>query len=258
MLKKTILGVMVLGLLVGGFSFVCAKEEKKEEELKNVGSKRCQNCHDEWYLDWQKSKMANAFDILKPGERAETKTNKYYVKDGEKIKIDPQKDYRQEDFCLQCHTTGYEEKGGFIPLEKLAKITDKSLLKKAEKRNKTMQGNGCENCHGQGSKFTKIMQGVKDNKKAEPDTEKKLVDAGLILPGRTDVKVKKIKDKEIIDTSKLVCLNCHNDKSPMYKEFIPEESLGKAKESFHKNYDIKYIKHEYPQIIKPKEPKAKK
>ncbi len=260
MLKKTIYGVMVVGLLGIAFTFIWAEEKKKEEkeERKNVGSKKCQNCHDEQYMDWQKSKMAKSFDLLKPGVRAEAKVDKHYVKDGKKIQIDPKKDYTQENFCLQCHTTGYDEKGGFISIEKLSKITDKALLKKAEERNKSMESNGCENCHGQGSEFTQIMQKVKDNKKAEPDTEKKLVAAGLILPGRTDVKVKNINGKKVVDTSTLVCLNCHNEKSPMYKEFIPEEKLGKADTAFHKHYKLKYIEHVYPVIIEPKKAEKKK
>ncbi|MEK7813421.1 MAG: cytochrome c family protein [Candidatus Desantisbacteria bacterium] len=250
MLKKWALGIMVIGLAAGWFT-IGSSEEKggKKEERKNVGSKKCQNCHDERYMDWQKSKMAKSFDLLKAGVRAETKANKHYVKDGVKIKIDPQKDYTKEDFCLQCHTTGYDEKGGFIPVKKLSKIADKALLKKAEERNKSMEGNGCENCHGAGSEYTEIMQKIKDAKKAEPDAEKKLVAAGLILPGRTDV---------VSNKSKLVCLNCHNEKSPMYKEFVPGERLGGADKSFHKHYKLKYIEHVYPVVIEPKKAEAKK
>lgn len=234
MLKRTILGTIVLGVVV--ISIGIAQAEKKEEP-KYEGSKKCQNCHDSHYMDFQKTKMNNSFNLLKPGERAEAKT---------KSKLDPKKDYTHDEDCLKCHTAGYGKKGGYIPEEKLSKITDKAILKEAGERNKERQGSDCESCHGPGSEYTKIMKEVKEEKKAAPDTEKQIVAAGLILPGRTDV---------ITSKKDLVCYNCHNDKSSpsiCQKEFIPEERLGKSDGSFHKHTKLQYIKKVYPVIIETK------
>jgi nitrate/TMAO reductase-like tetraheme cytochrome c subunit len=235
MLKRTILGTVVLGVVAAIIGIAQADKKEESKEPKYEGSKKCQNCHDTWYMDFQKTKMNNSFDILKPGERAEAKT---------KSKLDPKKDYTHDADCLKCHTTGYGEKGGCIPKEKLSKVTDKAMLKKAGERNKEMEGSGCESCHGPGSEYAKIMKEVKEEKKADPETEKALVAAGLILPGRTDVKA--------VASTTLVCFDCHNKSHPNHKEFIPEEKLGLADTAFHKHYKLKYIKHVYPVIIEPK------
>ena len=69
-----------------------------------LGAGACKKCHIKVYNSWKKTKMAKAFDTLKPGEDAEAKT---------KLKLDPQKDYTKDVKCLECHTTGFGMPGGY-------------------------------------------------------------------------------------------------------------------------------------------------
>ena len=57
-----------------------------------TGTKKCKACHGKQFKSWEQTKMAKAFDVLKPEER--TKPD-----------------------CLACHTTGYGKEGGFKSLE---------------------------------------------------------------------------------------------------------------------------------------------
>ncbi len=96
--------------------------------------------------------MAQAFEILKPGERAEAKTG---------AGLDPEKDYTTDPECVRCHVTGYGEEGGFISLEETPDLV----------------GVGCESCHGAGGTY--VQDGYmtlknKEYKKAE------LVAVGLV------------------------------------------------------------------------------
>lgn len=103
------------------------------ENLDFAGVKSCGKCHRKVYKSWKKSKMALAFEILKPGQRVEIK---------KKAGLDPQKDYTKDTVCLPCHTTGYGETGGFDSLEKTPK----------------MVGVSCEACHGPGKLYNKVMK----------------------------------------------------------------------------------------------------
>jgi hypothetical protein len=96
-----------------------------------VGAEGCGMCHRDQYIDWQKSKHAKVFELLKPGERISAK---------KKAKLDPDKDYTTDTKCLKCHTTGFREPGGFTS------ITDTP----------TRIGIGCEMCHGPGSEYRKV------------------------------------------------------------------------------------------------------
>jgi hypothetical protein len=174
--------------------------------------------------------MANTFKLLKPGKRVKAKR---------KAGLNPRHDYSSDPKCLKCHTTGYKEVGGYGHPKK--------------SRRSPMTSVSCEACHGPGSKYVKIMKKVKNTKKAPAGTEKALVSAGLILPGRTDVTKKGKK----LDTSKLVCLKCHNKESPAFKGFDPVERLGE-KSAMHKRIKLKYIKHDYPLKIKNRYLKKKK
>lgn len=96
-----------------------------------VGYEGCAMCHRDQYADWQKSKHAKAFELLKPGMRVAAK---------KKAELDPDKDYTTSLKCLKCHTTGYREPGGYVSLEETP----------------TRAGIGCEMCHGPGSEYRKI------------------------------------------------------------------------------------------------------
>ena len=89
------------------FSGAVQSQEKKAKkattEYDFVGTKNCKKCHIKQFKSWKETKMAKAFEILKPGERAEAK---------KKAGLDPAKDYTKEAECLACHTTGYGKPGG--------------------------------------------------------------------------------------------------------------------------------------------------
>lgn len=98
------------------------------KEYAYVGSKSCKKCHIKEHRSWAETKMANSFENLKPGERAEAKTN---------AGLDPDKDYTTDPECLRCHTTGYGKEGGFVDVETTPELT----------------GTGCEMCHGPGGTY---------------------------------------------------------------------------------------------------------
>jgi hypothetical protein len=119
-----------------------------------VGSKKCRMCHIKQYKSWEQTNMAKAFELLKPGARAEQRTA---------AGLDPEKDYTTDAECLSCHTTGYGEPGGFESMEATP----------------TLAGVGCEMCHGAGGEYIKKPYMTLSNK------EYKLADlraVGLISP----------------------------------------------------------------------------
>jgi hypothetical protein len=117
-----------------------------------VGSKKCKMCHLKEHKSWGKTKMANAFENLKPGERAEAK---------KAAGLDADKDYTTDATCLPCHVTGYGKEGGFTS------ITETPAL----------AGVGCEMCHGPGGTYVQpahMSLKNKEYKKAD------LVAVGLV------------------------------------------------------------------------------
>jgi len=115
------------------------------EDPAYVGSKKCKMCHLKEYKSWEATKMAQSFDNLKPGERAEAK---------KAAGLDPDKDYTTDVTCLPCHTTGYGQPGGFVDIATTPELA----------------GAGCETCHGAGGTY--IADGYmtlknKEYKKAE-------------------------------------------------------------------------------------------
>lgn len=115
------------------------------EEHAYVGSKKCKMCHLKEHKSWAATKMANAYEQLKPGERADKK---------KAAGLDPGKDYTEDATCLRCHTTGYGKPGGFVDM---ATTPD-------------LAGVGCEMCHGPGGTYTRsehMSLKNKEYKKAE-------------------------------------------------------------------------------------------
>ena len=124
----------------------------KAAEHAYIGSKKCRVCHIKEYRSWTETKMAKAFDILKPGQRKDIK-----LEHG----LDPDKDYTKDATCLPCHTTGYGKPGGFADIESTPDLV----------------GVGCEMCHGAGGTYVQdqyMSLKNKNYKKAE------LVAVGLI------------------------------------------------------------------------------
>ena len=54
-------------------------------------------------------------------------------------KLDPEKDYRKDEKCIRCHTTGYKKEGGYVDVESTPELV----------------GVGCEMCQGQVSTIAK-------------------------------------------------------------------------------------------------------
>jgi len=119
-----------------------------------VGAKKCKACHLKQYNSWAATRMANAFDILKPNARAEQKI---------KAKLDPAKDYTKDPKCLECHTTGYGKPGGFKSIESTPDLV----------------GVQCEACHGPHSEVLEIMT-IKNKEYKRADVLK----AGLEIPNQ--------------------------------------------------------------------------
>ncbi|MGH9462779.1 MAG: cytochrome c family protein, partial [Vicinamibacteria bacterium] len=85
---------------------VSTAQETKHEY---VGSQQCRKCHIREFRSWEQTKMANVFDLLKPGVRSEQKLA---------AGLDPDRDYTKDAECLPCHTVGYGKLGGFVDLDK--------------------------------------------------------------------------------------------------------------------------------------------
>lgn len=95
-----------------------------------VGAKKCRACHIKQFQSWEKTRMARAFELLRPGVAAAAK---------KKANLEPQKDYTHDQECVGCHTTGFGMPGGFVSLEKTPELV----------------GVQCESCHGPGSEYLK-------------------------------------------------------------------------------------------------------
>lgn len=119
-----------------------------------VGETRCKVCHMPQSKSWKPTKMANSFDLLKPGVAAEQKKAK---------KLDPTRDYTKDATCLPCHTTGYGKPGGFVSVEKTPNLV----------------GVQCEVCHGAGQGYLKPNLMSLQNKEYK---RAQLVAAGLVVP----------------------------------------------------------------------------
>ena len=123
---KSLVCLLTLALLVS-FGYVSAVGA---EEHSYTGSKKCKMCHMKEWKSWAETKMAQTFDVLKPGERAEAK---------QKAGLDPEKDYTTDETCVACHVTGFGTPGGFVDITSTPELA----------------GVGCEVCHGPGGTYTK-------------------------------------------------------------------------------------------------------
>lgn len=119
----TIVAVVVL-------AFGWASNSASAEDHAYISSKKCKMCHLKEYKSWETTKMANAFEVLKPGERAEAK---------QAAGLETDKDYTTDPTCLPCHVTGYGLEGGFKDIESTPDLI----------------GVGCEMCHGPGGTYAK-------------------------------------------------------------------------------------------------------
>jgi hypothetical protein len=141
-----------------------------------VGADSCKKCHFKQFQGWKKTKMAMAFDSLKPDKAVEAKT---------KFSLDPKKDYTKDPKCVECHTTGYGKAGGYPAI-----VEGKTWTEDETKRATAMENVQCESCHGPASLTNEHKKTNEQYKKDD------LVKMGLVAPDEAN------------------CKSCHNEKSP--------------------------------------------
>jgi hypothetical protein len=153
--------ILVLGL--AAFTVAQAADEAKAPEAKGhlfVGSAKCKMCHagptkGEIYEVWQKSAHSTAFAKLPDASKKDAK-------------------------CFPCHTTGFGKPSGYDPAAPTAA---------------TLEGVGCESCHGPGKDYMP-MATMKDPAKAKA--------AGLVTPDAT------------------TCKGCHEGTTPEGHKALPK------------------------------------
>jgi hypothetical protein len=185
--------LLVLGLLVPLLFSLPRLERAADstcsrlDDARYLGSKSCQKCHYKEYASWQKTSMAKAFESLKPNTVLEAK---------KRASLDPTKDYTKESACVACHVTGYGKPGGYPEVGK-----DWSAEEIA--RAASMEGVGCEACHGPGELYSPLKKENKDYKWSE------IIPVGAVHPDAQ------------------TCTSCHNKQSPSFQEFKFEDKIGK-------------------------------
>lgn len=119
-----------------------------------VGVSKCRPCHLAVFKSWEQTRMAKAFELLKPGVAADAK---------KAHKLDPNKDYTADPKCVSCHVLGLGKRGGFVSVEKTP----------------TLVGVQCEACHGAGGGYLKPALMSLSNKEYKRSA---LVAAGMVMP----------------------------------------------------------------------------
>ena len=163
----------------------------------------CKSCHYKEWKSWKKTKMANAFEALKPGVSVETKV---------KFNLDPEKDYTEDPNCLGCHTTGFGlPKGYVIPRGAKYKVREAS---------KQTVGGTCEVCHGPGSLYGPVHKDVDD--RARPYRQEEFYAVGEY---RVDERV---------------CTRCHNQRNPTAGPDFKFEFKAHKDKDTHENFPLIY------------------
>ena len=116
---------LTTGLLIG---YLAASQPAGAQDHVFVGAKKCKKCHLNEWKSWSGTKMAMAFESLKPGIDVEIK---------KQLGFDPLVDYTTDEACVACHVTGYGLEGGFRNVEETPDLV----------------GVGCEMCHGAGGTY---------------------------------------------------------------------------------------------------------
>lgn len=151
---------LTLCLFLGYSDTAEAAKKKVPKRPKFVGATKCDgSCHDPYYQAWKKSPHGKTFDLLKAGNAADAKK-----RDG----LDPEKDYTSDPACLFCHTTGYRQRGGFIPPG--TKFKGRDVSTRIDPSEPNLEQVGCEMCHSVagGSQFRVVMKNTKgDFKKGD-------------------------------------------------------------------------------------------
>jgi hypothetical protein len=211
-LRFTMVAVLVL---CGIGLWVRPAPADEEPAYTYVGTKKCKSCHLDTHKSWEKTTMGMAFETLKPGHAQEAKAQ---------FGFDVDKDYTTDPKCLPCHTTGFDKPGGYeIPAEG---------DRRAARKMKSLQGVGCESCHGPGSGYVEVFEEIDKSQRAY--TLEELRSVGL----------HKAEEE--------MCVSCHNDKSPTfdpddpfdYKKIMAEDKARTKGEvsAFHAHQALKLRK----------------
>lgn len=171
--RGAFLGAGLLGALAIGW---LAVPGVAQEAPAYVGSDTCRRCHLAQHRSWQQTAHAKAFELLQPGVRPDVKT---------RVNLDPEQDYRANEFCLRCHTVGYLQPGGFVSLQETPELA----------------GVGCESCHGPGGAYVDLKA---DKDHAFTD----VAAAGMIYP-----------------VSETECRRCHGEETPFNPAVSEEYAL---------------------------------
>jgi len=193
-------GVLLLGLLGSASppALPATTETQLTEDCPRIedasyaGADSCKKCHFKQFQSWKKTKMAKAFDALKPGNAAEAK---------KKFNLDEKKDYSTDAKCVECHVTGYGKPGGYPKIEEGKKWSEEET-----KRATTMENVQCEACHGPGS-LTNAFK--KDNEQYKKED---ILKKGMINPDEAN------------------CKTCHNEKSPTLAKDAKFDYAGAIKD----------------------------
>jgi hypothetical protein len=135
--------VAVDGLQLGQALTILAPAAEDAAEHAYVGSTSCRKCHIKQFRSWSSSAHGKAFDILKPGERADVK---------KAHNLDPNKDYTTEANCVKCHVTGMGKEGGYA-------------MDADDKHKQNFINVGCESCHGPGAEYNKLHEEIMKSKR---------------------------------------------------------------------------------------------
>jgi hypothetical protein len=145
--------------------------KRDNQGLEYIGSEKCGECHEKVYEFWKSTRHSHALDTLVHGYE-DKKTGK---------KIEGRKQHNPE--CASCHTTGFFYKTGYDGTEATLHLG----------------GNGCENCHGPGSKHASMMSNP-DIEADERREAKKMMHLGPQTEDRN------------------VCIRCHDhENSPKFR-----------------------------------------
>lgn len=115
-------------ILIAAVALLATAPVASAEEHAFVGSKNCKKCHIKEYKSWEQTKMASAYDSLKPGVDVEIKAE---------LGLSAEEDYTQNAECVACHVTGMGKEGGFVSEEETPELANV----------------GCETCHGAGGTY---------------------------------------------------------------------------------------------------------
>ncbi|MBT3300685.1 MAG: hypothetical protein HN657_02545 [Candidatus Marinimicrobia bacterium] len=174
-----------------------------------VGVKKCKTCHNSkkkgaQFKVWEAGPHAKSYETLKTDRAIEVAKS-----------VGLEGNPWESSECLRCHTTGYEKSGYELKGDDFWTFDPKDKkAKKATKRMTGLQNVSCEACHGPGSDYKK-----KKTMAAITAGEITGESVGLWTP------------------SEAMCVACHNQASPTYKEFNYEER-------------IKEVSHPYPDELK--------